>query len=310
MSKARRIKPLAAGARLGSCLSVLTPIDPGSKEPVYLVWHHEAWCVMACKVMSSLDRALREAEKLKSLSHPSIVRLLDVREPGLLLMPFLEGPRLSDVIDGTPNHRLAISDALRVAIHIGAALVHIHARNMVHLDIKPDNVIVAAGGRPVLFDFGTARKLDGRRPDKPAGTDAYIAPEECRLETTGPAADVFSLGVMLYEMLAGDVPFGKGTAAAPFPQLKRQPAALRKVRRSVPAALENLVFACLEKKPEFRPELPELLPQLNALISKGPRMWPDGFDPSSFRAAAKDLPALARNPARGVQGERQERLHS
>lgn len=280
MTREKKRVPLNPGTRLGDVLTVLSAIDPGSVEPVYMVWHHQAWCPMACKVMSSLDRALREAEKLKALAHPSIVRLLDLREPGLLLMPFLEGPRLSDMIGTAPRKCLAVSDALRVAIYIGSALGHVHARGMIHLDIKPDNVIVAAGGRPVLFDFGTARRFTDPRPGSPSGTDPYIAPEECLLETAGPAADVFSLGVTLYEMLTGTLPFGKGTAKAPFPQLTRRAASLRRQRRSIPPRLENLVFACLEARAEFRPELPELLPQLNDLISTGPRMWPEGFDPA------------------------------
>lgn len=309
MTREKKRALITPGTRLDDVLTVLAPIDPGSAEPVYMVWHHDAWCPMACKIMSSLDRALREAEKLKSLAHPAVVRLLDLREPGLLLMPFLEGPRLSDLIDKAPRKCLAVSDALRVAVYIGSALSHIHARGMVHLDIKPDNVIIAADGRPVVFDFGTARRLTDRRPETPSGTDAYIAPEECLLETAGPAADVFSLGVTLYETLSGTLPFGKGTAKAPFPQLTRRAASLRRQRRSIPARLENLVFACLEARAEFRPELPELLPQLNALITKGPRMWPEGFEPAGNAHALSSAKGGGRDTAASEARTRRRASH-
>ena len=178
-----------------------------------------------------------------------------------------------------PKTRLGVSDALRVAIHIGSALTHVHARGYIHLDIKPDNIMIAPGGRPVVFDFGTARLIGAKRPDRVCGTDAYIAPEECQLGNAGPPADIFSLGVTLYEMLTGFMPFGASTPTLPFPQTKRPPISLRKHRPSVPARLENLIFACLENRARFRPTLDELLPLLNQLITRGPKMWPETFRP-------------------------------
>ena len=277
--EASRVSLAKTGSMLGSHLTVLGLIDGGGCEPVYIVWNHKSWCPMACKVMQSYENAQHEAEVLREFAHPNIVRVFEVLLPGYLLMPFLEGPLLSSMIDHAPKRRLTISNALRVAIHMGAAINHVHARGFLHLDVKPDNVIVAAGGHPVLFDFGTARRIGAPRPQKVIGTNSYIAPEECLLGNTGPSADVFSLGVTLYEMLTGEIPFGKGTAKAPFPQLKLDPKPLRDYRPSSPRALENLIFACLERSPEFRPELFELLPALNNMIESGPRMWPEGFKP-------------------------------
>jgi eukaryotic-like serine/threonine-protein kinase len=269
------------GAKIAPGLTVLGHIDIGGDEPVYIVWNHVAWCPMACKVMRSARRARDEAAVLKAMAHPYIVRLLDVVPPGLLLMPFLEGQRLCDVIDEHKSQKkhLAISDCLRIAIHVGSALSHVHAKGYLHLDIKPDNVMISPGGRPILFDFGTARSVLAKRPDTVCGTNAYIAPEECALSDVGPAADIFSLGVMLYEMLTGALPFGKRDVGGTFPQLIKEPAAMRSQRASISAELENLVFACLSRNPEFRPPLSEILPHMNRLITRGPRMWPDTFQP-------------------------------
>ena len=109
---------------------------------------------MACKVFTTSQRAQREADVLAALVHPNIVRLLSLEPPVHLLMPFLEGPALASFIRAAPNKRLSADNAIRIAIHIGAALQHIHDRGLLHMDVKPANVIIARGGTPVLFDFG------------------------------------------------------------------------------------------------------------------------------------------------------------
>lgn len=282
-TRSRRLK---AGDALGPLLTVLGAIDAESVDPVYLVWHHKSWCPMACKVFGSMARAEKEAKMLSSLSHPNIVRVLGVERPGLMLMPFLEGRSLSAMIDGAPNGVLPISTALRVAIHVGAALQHVHAEGMLHLDVKPCNVIIARGGVPILFDFGTARRIAAARPAEVTGTDPYIAPEECRRERPGTAADVFGLGVTLYEMLTGELPFGEPTARVPFPQLSFPAAPLRRNRPRAPAALAALVQSCLEGVPAARPSLADLLVQLNRLITSGPAMWPHNFHPQRIASSA------------------------
>jgi serine/threonine-protein kinase len=267
------------GEKLAPSLTVLGVIDGGSDEPMYIVWNHDDWCPMACKMMRTFERAEREAGVVRAMSHPFIVRVLGTMKPQFLLMPFLEGPSLADLIHNDKGKTFAVSDALRVAIHIGSALKHVHGRGYVHHDVKPDNVIVTPGGRPMLFDFGSARKFGTPRPKHVTGTDAYISPEEALLGDPGPPADVFALGVILYEMLSGAMPFPKGTKANPFPQVSAKPTPLRSRRKSVPRRVEDVVHACLAKEAAERPELKDLIVGLNALITSGPRMWPDGFEP-------------------------------
>ncbi len=277
----RRKVSVKAGTKLSEHITVLGDIDPGSAEPVYIVWHNKSWCPMACKVFSNLARAYAEAAVLSNMAHPNIVRVLGVEPPGLLLMPFLEGNSVASLIDAAPGHRLPVADSLRLAIHVGAALQHVHANGYLHLDVKPDNVIVARGGVPVLFDFGSARRIGSRRPPEIIGTDPYISPEECEMaRTVGPAADVFALGVTLFEMITGELPFGKASAKRPFPQLDRPAAPPSSLRPRLPAGLDTLILACFAKNPDDRPHLSKLLPDLNASITVGAAMWPASFKPA------------------------------
>jgi eukaryotic-like serine/threonine-protein kinase len=271
-------KVLNPGARLTSQLTVVAAIDAGSPEPVYLVWNHKEWCPMVCKIMESPEYADREAFIMSYFTHPNIARAFGVSEQVYLLMPYIPGTPLSAGIDAAPHHRLSVSDSMRLAIHIGAALIHIHNRGYLHMDVKPDNIIIGADGRPTLFDFGSARKIGAARPPKVIGTNLYIAPEECML---------FSFAVMLYEMLSGEFPFGRSTRQAPFPQLKNDATPIRKHRAAVPRALENLLQACLERDQAFRPELPEILPLLHTFINSGAQMWPAEIEPGKVVGTKK-----------------------
>lgn len=271
-------RALKIGARLGRHLTVLGLVDAESANPVYLVWHHRAWCPMACKVFHSMRRARQEANRLKTLDHPSVVRYLGLESPACLLMEFLEGPTLRKFVRTQRRKKLSISDALRVAIYIGSALTHVHARGLLHLDVKPANVIVYRG-RPVLFDVGTAVPRQRAQLDTLVGTDEYMAPEQCTKGRVTPASDVFSLGVTLYEMLTGKLPFARGTRRKPFPQCADEATPLRRHLPRAPAALEALLAACLARDPRRRPPLRELMPALHGFIKGGPAMWPAGFRP-------------------------------
>ena len=265
------------GTRLGTNLTVLGVVDDHGQEPVYLVWHHKRWCPMACKVFKSAKDARREAKILQTLAHPNIVRSLGMDGPTRLLMEYLEGPSLHDLLNDRPKRRLGIHDALRLSIHIGGALCHIHERGLVHLDVKPANIIVVKG-RPVLCDFGIARWLRGeRRPRGVIGTEGYIAPEECLREKITPAADIFGLGVTLYELLTGKLPFPDSDNKKNYPQVSQAPASLRRHRRGVPIGLEKLILSCLNRDPKARPNLEALLLSLHGFITSGPPMWPKGF---------------------------------
>ena len=179
-----------------------------------------------------------------------------------MLTEFLEGPSLRKLLRSRPNGRLGVADALRTAIHLGAALAHLHARGYLHLDVKPANVIVTRR-RPVLFDLGSARRANGRKLPSPQGTDAYMAPEQCRAEVPSPASDIYGLGVTLFEMLTGARPFPKGDKAEPFPQLHLAPVPLRRICRRAPAELARAGGGVprARSRPTGRPRWPPFCPR-------------------------------------------------
>ncbi len=277
MSASRRTRP---GAKIGPAHTVLAVVDKvRGRHPVLIVWDHQAWCPMACKVFTSPEKATREAAVLQALGHPVIVRSFGIAGETGLLIEFVDGTTIADLLDTSEKGYLRVSDALRIAIHLGGALEHMHARGFVHLDLAPSNIILRRDGRPVLIDFGAARALNGDRPSGPVGTDAYMAPEECLAQAVSPAADVFSLGALLFELLTGELPFQGGSRSDPFPQTSRKPAHARQFRPTLPRALDDLLYACLVREPGSRPLLPALLPALHTFIRAGPRMWPAGFSP-------------------------------
>jgi serine/threonine protein kinase len=233
---------------------------------------------MFCKVLRSQEAAQREADILLALGHPNVVRCFGVDGSSCLLMEYLEGPSLHRLMYSLPKRRIDVNDALRTSMYVGAALGHVHDRGLLHLDVKPSNIVVAHG-RAVLCDFGIARWQGATRPQIVTGTEGYLAPEECLREEITPAADVFGLGVTLYELLTGHMPFPESREDEPYPQVLQSPSLIRQHRATVPVGLEKLIQKCLSREPTARPNLAALMPSLHRYITRAPRMWPRGFHP-------------------------------
>jgi serine/threonine protein kinase len=229
------------------------------------------------------ERALQElrdeAEVLERLAHPVIVRgfgaVLDGPRPHLLL-EHLEGPTLRRLIRrGGP---VPLEQLLPLAAHLGAALRYMEVNRMVHLDVKPDNIVM--GIPPRLIDLSVARPVErAARIRSPVGTDAYMAPEQCdpagHPGAIGTASDVWGLGATLHHALSGAVPFPRPKGAREsedpsvrFPQLVDDP---RPLPGRVSDGLRELVAGCLERRPEDRISAAELVDGLGPFVAALPR---------------------------------------
>jgi len=214
----------------------------------------------------------REGEALRKLNHPNMVKMLAaVEEDGrhYLVMEYVGGGSLESLMDDQPQ--MPISRVLNIALDLADALTRAHRLKIVHRDIKPANVLLADDGTPRLTDFGVAHMEESTRVTQTGamiGTYAYLSPEGCNGEEVDERSDIWSFGVMLYEMLAGERPFDAQTPAATLTAILTKPAPdLRKLRPDAPAPLADLVAKMLEKDRDKRISSVRLVgAQLEAMI--------------------------------------------
>ncbi|MEI2719987.1 MAG: serine/threonine-protein kinase [Gemmatimonadales bacterium] len=205
------------------------------------------------------DRFLQEARVVATVEHPHIVPLYaaEVRDGLLCLtMRMVPGRSLADRLAAEP--RLEPGEALRVAHEVAQALAAAHARGVVHRDVKPENILLDADGHAIVTDFGislvTGRESE-RTPGMAIGTPQYLSPEQALGEEVDGRADVYSLGVALYEMLAGRLPFTATTTAGILAkQILETPPALGTLRPELPTALVAAVEHAMAKAPSARPD--------------------------------------------------------
>ncbi len=207
------------------------------------------------------DRFQREIKLAAKLQHPHILGLYDSGEAdGLLfyVMPFVKGESLRDRLDR--EGQLPIDDAMQITLEVADALEHAHRQEIVHRDIKPENVLLS-GGHALVADFGIARAVSEGTAQKltqtgmAVGTPVYMAPEQAVGEHVDHHADIYSLGCMLYEMLAGEPPFsGKNAQALMAKHAMEAVPSIRIVRPTVPEEIEDAIFAAMAKVPADRPK--------------------------------------------------------
>ncbi len=258
----------------------------GHRYEAYLAWDDDLRTPVALKIVRPdlvdhpgvLAGLAGEARALERLSHPAIVRAFDavlVGERPHLVLELLDGPRLSTLVRTSV---VAIEQLLSLGLQLSSAAHYLSVRGIVHLDIKPRNVIMA--GPPRLIDLSIALPVEELATiTTPVGTDSYMAPEQCdpeRFAEIGPPADVWGIGVTLYGALAKRKAF-ESTPAERFPQLTRRPAPLP---AEVPQAFADLVVSALEPRPDNRPTSAELGDALEPLVAMLPRPRLGRFRPS------------------------------
>lgn len=234
--------------------------------------------VVLKEVLGSNQRAMaarvqRETALYSRLNHPNIVQLLDVIsvEGSLFLVfPWIEGPTLAQELLRGP---LPIEAALKYARDIAGALAVVHAHQIVHRDLKPGNILLS-DGRAVLVDFGIAKEVtedEGlalTRSGQTLGTPLYMAPEALQNDPVGAPADIYALGTLLFESLAGRPPFsGRNFAELVANRLKANPPPLIEFRADVPAAVSVLVQQMMSATPANRPSAAQTFEALNGITA-------------------------------------------
>jgi len=230
----------------------------------------------------ALARFERETNVQQSLRHVRIAQLLErhiEEEDPYFVMEYVDGPNLTEVADVKPLRQFDIAEVVDIGIKVAEALVfaHGHSKIFIHRDLKLDNIILTADRSDVrLVDFGIAKALLGSKTDfrsrtvagqKPlVGTPASMAPEVWRGSDPTPKVDVWSLGVVLYELVSGKDPFPGAThAVISFSVLNEPPTDLEKIRPDIPPALKQLIMDCLEKNPDNRPATDIVVERLRAI---------------------------------------------
>ena len=231
-------------------------------------------------------RFLREARAASALNHPNIVTVhqIDATDEGdqYLVQELIDGRTLRELVDDGP---VAVDRVCEIGRQVAHALAAAHDAGIVHRDIKPENVMVRADGYVKILDFGLARLMRGldgtaagastfeTQEGSLTGTPAYMSPEQASEESVGSPTDVWSLGVMLYELLAGEPPFvGRTPVHVIAAVLTGHPPPLDAVRSDAPRGLVDAVHRMLDKRPDGRPTAREIEGLLTDVIAGGGRL--------------------------------------
>ena len=286
---------LAAGEKLDR-YTIIEAIGHGAFSDVYLATDADgAQVVLKCPHegiigdVATFDRFRREMEIARRLDHPGIQHSLDPggdRTRPYLVMQYVEGETLREYLGR--RGRLPIAEAVALVDGLAAAMGYAHGKGVTHRDLKPENVLVTPDGRPVVTDFGIAliagaRRLTWRWLTSQIGTPDYMAPEQIQGERGDARTDVYALGVILFELLVGRVPWEGDNPLSVMNQAVTRPApSLRELDLTIPTPLDAIVRKCLRKDPAER--YPDA-----AALSADLESWKD-LDLSRFVFAAEERP--------------------
>lgn len=248
---------------------VVARLGRGGMAEVYKAYQPALQRYVAIKVMLSymvddkefVDRFEREALNTSKLRHPNIVQAIDFAHEGgtyFIVMEFIDGPTLKEELKArrAANKPFTLKEVAIIFTALCNAIDHAHRRGMVHRDIKPANVMINQEGQIVLTDFGIVRTVDGTQHTATGaltGTPAYMSPEQGRGERADERSDIYALGVMLYEMVTGTVPYDADTPFAIIIKHMSEPLPLpTKVNPDIPPAVEEVIIKAMAKNPDDR----------------------------------------------------------
>lgn len=255
------------GKKIGNRYEILALVGGGGMSLVYQAKDIYLNRIVAVKVLREqftsdnefIRRFRREAQAVASLSHPNIVSIYDVGQDQdiyYLVMEFIKGKTLKEIIN--EQAPLPIHEAIDIAKQICDALEHAHENAIVHRDIKPHNIIITRGGRVKVTDFGIARAVSTATVTHTrgiVGSVHYISPEQAKGEITGEKSDIYSLGIVLYEMVTGKLPFeGESPISVALKHIQMEPILPSQHNSDIPASIEKIILKAINKKPDSRYE--------------------------------------------------------
>ena len=254
---------LRAGTYLQERYEILELIGSGGMSDVYKAKCHKLNRYVAIKVLKEefssdegfVSKFKMEAQAAACLSHPNIVSIYDVVDEGKLhyiVMELIEGITLKSYI--AQKRRLDVKEAVSISIQVAQGIAAAHSRNIVHRDIKPQNIIISKDGKVKVADFGIARAATSQTITVSAvGSVHYISPEQARGGYSDARSDIYSFGITMYEMVTGRVPFeGDNTVTVALAHLEEPITRPSVYNPQIPVSLENIILKCTEKKPEHR----------------------------------------------------------
>ena len=204
-----------------------------------------------------VDRFRREAQTAANLNHPNIVQIFDwgIEDEPYFVMEYIEGNTLTSIISG--NKTVGLNDILYIGSQVANGLKEAHKHGLVHRDIKPGNIMITPDGKVKVTDFGIVslqnEESDITKTGAVLGTASYISPEQAQGKPVSFESDLYSLGTVLYELIAGKPPFtGDSPIATATKHLTDKPDKLSNYRKNIPKALENAILKLLEKRPSDR----------------------------------------------------------
>ena len=254
---------LRIGMYLQDRYEILERIGSGGMSDVYKARCHKLNRLVAIKVLKDefssdstfVGKFKLEAQAAARLSHPNIVSVYDVADEGsmhYIVMELIEGITLKSYI--AKKGRLEVREAVGIAIQVAQGIAAAHAQNIVHRDIKPQNIIISRDGKVKVADFGIARAATTQTMTSSAmGSVHYISPEQARGGYSDGRSDIYSLGVTIFEMVTGRLPFdGDNTVSIALAHLEEPITRPSVYNPAVPVSLEHIILKCTEKKPEQR----------------------------------------------------------